>query len=210
MLRTSRDWLMFMYAACCGGSSLLVHPCIIILSYLSTRNCPGALGHPTPVQECYGYERLAWCELPPSFERTDLAPAGVQPRIYSLVLAIFFVASLVTWLMGPRPAECDVWTALAWLPNYYLGWISELPCLVPNDRGCSFNSHGFYLHSLLNGNFTIMALVTLCLDGPLLSIIILYSSHNFYMLTLCYDLVTWFDLFTFTLQLRVHDLLEGP
>ena len=44
--------------------------------------------------------------------------------------------------------------------------------------------------------------------GPLLSILILHSSHNFYMLILCYDLVTWFDLFT--LQLRVHDLLEGP
>ena len=55
MLGTGRDWLMFIYAACCGGSSLLVYPSFIMLSYLCMRNCPGALGHPTPVQECFNY-----------------------------------------------------------------------------------------------------------------------------------------------------------
>ena len=49
LLWTGGDWLMFIYAACVSACSLLLHPCIIILSMM---DCPGAVVHPTPVQEC--------------------------------------------------------------------------------------------------------------------------------------------------------------
>ena len=49
LLWTGRDWLMFSYAACVGTYSLLLHPCNGILSMM---DCPGAMVHPTPIQEC--------------------------------------------------------------------------------------------------------------------------------------------------------------
>ena len=53
LLWTSRDWLMFSYAACIGDCSLLALLChYLIVCYLLMMDYPGAVVHPTSVQEC--------------------------------------------------------------------------------------------------------------------------------------------------------------